>query len=447
LVNTKEFWIALVVSVVVYWRLPVRMRSWFLAITSFAYVAYVEWWQATDNTPVDVKLGAAALAVFAAAFYLVSQRLRGRPPALVVALICAVLAYLAYYKYFPAIYHAIVPKKGEPGAAAALAVPLGASYFTFKLVHYAIESSRTHFGPDKVERPNVSKHDWGTFLSYVFFFPTFTAGPIERFETQATPASGQPLGWMRSRVERLTRADLVEALTRVMYGLIKKFVIVDLVLGKTSVAFERPTWVDALPLYNSPLKLEQLLQDLPAISPLFVWQFLVNKFLTTYIDFSAYSDIAIGCALLFGVRVMENFDWPIFARNIGDFWKRWHISLSSWCQQYVYLPMIGRTRNPYIAVYATQLAIGVWHMGNANYLSWGAYHATLMVTYLTWGRIKRKKKWKLRGKPLEYAGILLTFLCVTVGHAFVSTSEVGMRPALRLLAKLFGIDVFVPGAA
>src|SRR5205823_958189 len=103
--------------------------------------------------------------------------------------------------------------------------------------------------------------------------------------------------------------------------------------------------------------------DLNTLSSMQAWRYLTYLFLHTYIEFSAYSDIAIGASLLFGIVIRENFDFPILASNVGEYWKRWHMSLSSWCQAYIYMPTIGVTRSPYLAVFLTMMTIGLWHAG------------------------------------------------------------------------------------
>ena len=166
-------------------------------------------------------------------------------------------------------------------------------------------------------------------------------------------------------------------------------------------------------------------------------------FLYVYMDFSAYSDIAIGSSRLFGIRIMENFNWPIFAQNIGDFWRRWHMTLAGWCQTYVYLPTIGLSRNPFLAVYATFLAIGLWHAGSINYACWGLYHATGVAVFQIWQRFKRRRGWVfLDHNPWHLLGIPITFLFVTGSFAFTVPHGVGTAyDGLRIFLKLLFINL------
>lgn len=406
MITSAVFWAFLVGAVVVHWLLPERLRTWFLFVASATYLAWLDW------------KSVLMLLVLSGLFYAVAH-VEKRPRGLTAVLVLGVLAFLAWFKYVPVYVEAVRGRIEDPHAraAAAVLVPLGASYYTFKLIHYVIETGRKA----------LPKHGPATFFAYMFFFPMFTAGPIERFDR-----------FHDGRAPKLTREHLVDGTTRIMYGLVKKLVIVDLVFARP-VRPDAHSLLDAIPIYNPALSLEQLMGVLPIVHPLFVWQFVINHFVAVYLDFSAYSDIAVGTALIFGIRLVENFDWPIFATNPTAFWKRYHVSLSAWCQRYVYLPVLGRTRNPYLAVYATMLAIGFWHAGNLNYLAWGLYQGTVIVVYLTWGRIKRWRKWKPKGNGIAIAGTFATLLAVAPAMIFPATSSYGVRAALKLLAALVRI--------
>jgi alginate O-acetyltransferase complex protein AlgI len=164
-------------------------------------------------------------------------------------------------------------------------------------------------------------------------------------------------------------------------------------------------------------------------------------FAYAYLDFAAYSDIAIGSSRLFGIRIIENFNFPFVARNINEFWQRWHMSLSGWCRAYVYMPTIGLTRNPYLAIYATMATIGIWHEGSLTWLCWGLYHATGIVVYGSWARFRRRRKWRLRtGLVPRLVGVGVTMLFVSGSYVFpVAGEHGGLASAVRPFAKLFGI--------
>src|SRR5262249_47825752 len=173
---------------------------------------------------------------------------------------------------------------------------------------------------------------------WMFLFPAFTAGPIERFDH-----------FLSHQELNLRLQSIVDGTTRIIHGLIKKFIIAEIMLG--------PAFT-----YASHGLLVQRLGSTPTWS---VWLSATAVYLYLYMDFSGYSDIAIGGSRLFGLRIMENFTFPIIASSTPDFWKRWHMTLTGWCQSYIYMPMLGFTRNSYIAVYATFVAIGLWHGGSS----------------------------------------------------------------------------------
>ncbi|MDY6992387.1 MAG: MBOAT family O-acyltransferase, partial [Pseudomonadota bacterium] len=325
------------------------------------------------------------------------------------ALILGILGYLAYFKYIPPL---IMAMSSDP-IEAQLIIPLGISYFTFKLIHYAVE----------VSRGNITDRSLSQFLSYIFLFPIFTAGPIERFDH-----------YLAHQDQKWQLDSMVYGLTRIIHGLIKKFYIAGMVIAP----FFGPYGDIGGPNAGA------LLFNLSILPTYKIWGFVVLSFLYMYIDFSAYSDIAIGASRLFGIRIMENFNFPIIAPNISNFWKRWHMTLAGWCQAYVYMPMIGLTRNPYIAVYSTMLAMGLWHAGSLNRIGWGLYHATGLVIHLTWSRFKRRKKWQFLDQMLitRYLGIPITFLFVSGSFAFSTTDgNGGFYGALRILAKMFFINL------
>lgn len=284
------------------------------------------------------------------------------------------------------------------------AVPLGMSYLIFKLIHYVIEQRRGRLPP----------HDGWTRASWMLLPPAFTAGPIERFDHYLSHArTDAPLH------------DVGIGLTRILQGLVKKVVLADLVLGQ---------WL----VHTRPADVVSGLDTLPVLA---AWAFVVRVFLYNYLDFSAYSDLAVGGCRLLGIRVVENFRWPVAARDIGDFWKRWHISLTSWCQAYVYLPTLGRTRSPYAAVFATFLVMGLWHALHWAWVCWGLWHAVGVSLHLTWRRSLRRRGVSLPDTlPLRIGAHGLTLAFVCAGYVFTGLQGVGTPlDSLRLLGRLVGV--------
>jgi alginate O-acetyltransferase complex protein AlgI len=393
-VTSGVFWSVVAAAFVVYWLTPERFRTWVLLGISAVYLGSLD------------LASVGALTAFATAFYLLAPRFVGRDRASGLgraALILAALGYLGWHKYIPPLLAYFTTNE----VSRHLLLPLGISYFTFKLIHFAIEVGRGHL---KDRSPL-------TFALYMFLFPIFTAGPIERYDH-----------FLKARDAALTSVAVRDGLTRIVHGLVKKFAIAEATL---------------LPMMGFPWVKGELLVFYPELCrPSWAWFHLGLMFIYAYLDFSAYSDIAIGISRLFGFKIQENFNWPIFAHNISEFWKRWHMTLSGWCQAYVYLPTIGLTRNPYLAVILTFGAIGLWHAGRLPWLCWGLYHALGVILFLTWTRYKRKKKWFFLNKPrFRPIGIAITMLWVISSYAFplADTHGGGVLDAIGVLGLMLGV--------
>lgn len=392
MIQSATFWFVLSGACVVYWRLPQRWRLTFLAVVSYGYLASLE--------PVGVTALIAWTLLF---FYVAPAALREKRYATLVlsGLILSVLSHLIWYKYVPAFIAFL--EGATPGLA--IAAPLGISYFTFKLIHYAVETARG----------NITNRSLSTFFCYIFLFPIFTAGPIERFDH-----------FLANIETRFDPQSAVEGLTRIAFGLIKIFLIAKLIQ-----AGMQPLGIPTA---------ERLIATFNTVEIWKVWAFLALTYLYAYVDFSAYTDIAIGASRLFGIKIMENFNFPILAVNISDFWKRWHMTLAGWCQTYIYMPVLARTRTPYAAVFITFTAMGLWHGATMGWLLWGLYHATGVALYMTWARYARRFGWwRVAARSrLKYLGIPLTFAFITGSYAFSSTNHGGLI-ALQTFLLLFGI--------
>jgi len=229
-------------------------------------------------------------------------------------------------------------------------LPLGISFFTFEFIHYAADRYRS-----RTEEGTV-----GEYLAFILFFPTMVAGPIKRYQDFLPKLRNFSRDWM---------LDCHRGGTRILAGLVKKFAVADLVSA-----------------WTNHLNQADISVANRAVLPL--W--LLAYGLKIYTDFSAYSDIAIGSARLFGIRVPENFDWPYLRINIADFWRHWHISLTSWLTDYVYIPLGGsrvRERRVYLNVLVTMLISGVWHGAGMNFIVWGLLHGAMLAIRRAWRRI------------------------------------------------------------
>ncbi len=381
------FWLAAFGGAGVYWRLPARWRDAFIVLLSVAYLVTIS----VASVAIAVTLGVLAHGLSARHDH--TPRARTWVARGLIATSCLTLVF---WKYGPELARTT----GHGGWLAQLALPIGLSFYTFRLIHYVLERSRNKLPDDGLV----------AFLAYVFFLPVFTAGPIEQYEH-----------YKANRVAAPSRDLIVVGLTRVAHGLIKKLLIADVLIHQRSA--------------------ETFLKQADDLSTLAVWQFLLLTYAYAYVEFSGYSDVAIGIAQLFGVRVVENFNWPILAVNVGDFWKRWHISLAAWTQRYVYMPVMGRWRSPYAAIFCTFGAIGVWHGATSNYVAWGLFHALGVAASLYWAQLKRRRRWKLPTRGLlQYWGLPITFVFITFSFVFSSTNGLGLGAAWRLILGALALD-------
>ncbi len=291
---------------------------------------------------------------------------------------------------------------------------LGFSYVAFRLIH-VLRDRQTG------KLPDVGLRD---MLTYIVFFPSLTAGPIDRVERFQGDLDA--LTTMNGR----DPARMVEGTTRIVIGIFKKFVVAD------SLA------LFALNMTNA----EQ------AINTGGLWILLYGYAFRLFFDFSGYSDIAIGIGILFGVKLPENFNRPYLKNSITAFWQSWHITLSNWVRFYIFSPltrtMLRWKRKPssdmiaMIGLMATMIIIGLWHGISPTFLIWGVWHGIGIFVHKIWS--DRTRKWYNQFKKKEgqlrlwnWAGILLTFHFVTLGWVWFALPDA--NTALSVFGKLFGI--------
>ena len=406
MIQELNWWLFLAIVPIASWLLPLRFRFPLLGAASLVVLFAL--------APLFIAQMLALSLLVYGAFALQARVVAGPPIALLSrgprlavnlgGILCLIiLGYLFHYKYWPQIaglfWHR--PTLME------LAIPLGISYFCFKIMHYALER----------ERGNLPPHGLPEYLAWLFLMPTFTSGPIERFEH-----------FLEERTDKFSFGLVVEGGTRIAQGLVKRFVLVEQ-LNHYIAQFSGPDLTAfAHGLGGQP-------------GPLAVWAYLALSLVILYLDFSAYSDIAIGASRLFGLRIMENFDFPLLATNLADFWRRWHMSLTGWCRAYIYMPVIGMTRNPYIAVIVTFILVGLWHGGSIHWLAWGLWHGGGQAGALRWGQFARKRKIGFfKTVPGKLTGWVLTFGYVTLGGALVAFYQNGhFLDSFWLMGRAFGV--------
>jgi len=286
-----------------------------------------------------------------------------------------ILATFKYYDFFVREFGALFGISTE-SLLLRIILPVGISFYTFQALSYSIDVYRGNIKPTK---------DIIAFFAFISFFPQLVAGPIER-ATNLLPQ------FLQKRTFNYEQG--VDGMRQILWGLFKKIVVAD-----NCAMYVDQVWATCDMQSGSTLLLAAVL---------FTFQI--------YGDFSGYSDIAIGTAKLFGIKLMRNFNNPYFSRDIAEFWRRWHISLTSWFRDYVYIPMGGNRQGLCRTIVNTLIVFlicGLWHGANWTYLMWGLYNVVLFLPLILLGKSKRYKDSPLVWKQLPE--MILTFALVTIG--------------------------------
>lgn len=261
-------------------------------------------------------------------------------------------------------------------------LPVGISFYTFQALSYTI---------DVYQKKIKATHNIIEFFAFICFFPQLVAGPIER-ATNLLPQ------FQKNRTFEYAKA--VDGLRQILWGFFKKLVIAD-----NCASIVNQYWDSYQELSGTMLLL---------LGVLFTFQI--------YCDFSGYSDIAIGCARLFGINLMRNFNFPYFSRSIPEFWRRWHISLTTWFRDYIYFPLGGSRCEKWKVIrniFIVWSVSGLWHGANWTFVCWGLFHASLLALYNILGINTKFQHEVAYGKLLpnlkEASQVLLTFMLAVFG--------------------------------
>jgi alginate O-acetyltransferase complex protein AlgI len=255
-------------------------------------------------------------------------------------------------------------------------LPMGISFYTFQTMAYTIDVYKGKIQPEK---------NFFTFALFVTYFPQLVAGPIERAKHLLSEIN---------KNSSITVENIYSGLGRVLFGLFKKVVIADRLALFVNQVYQSPEEYDGSILLIATV--------------FFAFQI--------YCDFSGYSDIAIGVSRMFGIRLMENFNIPYLANGISDFWSKWHISLSTWFRDYVYIPLGGNQSNHLRNIFLVFLISGLWHGASWTFIIWGALHgAAFIVSYLIINPLVKKylKKcflWKRISQMFTFSFICITWI-------------------------------------
>ena len=324
------------------------------------------------------------LLIVTVVFYLLGLRIKkciGNPALTVVGIVlgAGLLLYFKYLNFFISQFAELFGLFGLKTNFSSfnIIVPIGLSFFTFKLISYVIEVSKGNIEPTK---------DFVTFATYVAFFPTIMSGPIDK------PNDFIP---QLQNARKINYGLILEGCKRILWGMFLKMCIADKVSPYTDAVFANYS-------HHSGV-------TIAVAAVMYTFQI--------YADFCGYSEMAIGVGQILGIKVTENFSRPLFSSNVGVFWRRWHMSLMTWLRDYIYIPLGGSRcskaktlRNTMV----TFLVSGLWHGANWTFILWGGYHGVLVYLY------RHLKKFNSRFSCTQtvwfkYVSILFVFVLCTLG--------------------------------
>ena len=390
--NSIEFAIFLPIVFLLYWFVfnkNLKLQNLFVVVVSYIFYGWWDW-------RFLFLIAFTSTCSFAAGLLIDRFRENRRKArainALNIIINLLILGVFKYYDFFVSSFADLFLGGKDDGLLLHLILPVGISFYTFQALSYSIDVYKGKLEPTR---------DIVQFFAFVSFFPQLVAGPIER-ATNLLPQ------FAKSR--SFDYETGVDGLRQILWGLFKKMVVADncaVYVDKVFSTYQTQS--------GSTLLLAAIF---------FAFQI--------YGDFSGYSDIAIGTAKLFGIKLMRNFNVPYFSRDIAEFWRRWHISLTTWFRDYVYIPLGGSrcskakiVRNTFVIF----LLSGFWHGANWTFIAWGAYHALLFLPLILMGKNRKYRDTVAEDRALptlkEFGQMLLTFILVVIGWIIFRADSIG----------------------
>lgn len=393
--NSVIFAVFLPVIFILYWICPAKYRYLFLLAASFYFYMQM------DRRYILLLLSTAALSFFLALALQsadslpesgksTKRNIRILKKIYLLAGILLLVGCLAVFKYLDFFFEAA----GLTSPAIQFMLPVGISFYTFQTLGYLIDIYRGKYPAER---------HFGYYCLFVSFFPQLLSGPIGR---------GDILLPQFKKIRDFDPAQASYGLKLMAVGYFKKLVIAELLAPSINSIYDNPADYTGL------------------VFPVATIMFTIQ----IYCDFSGYTDIAIGCAKLFGIELQENFKSPYFSRSIREFWSRWHISLSTWFRDYVYIPLGGSRKGTFrhcLNLALTFLVSGLWHGAGLHYIVWGAVHGVYQILEI-WIKPKRRH---------GFSSLLLTFAGVCFAWVFFRADT--LQDAWIILSRsLYGIGDF-----
>lgn len=408
LFNSIDFAIFLPIVFILYWFVANKnLKLQNLLIVAASYLFY-GWW---DWRFLSLILFSTIVDFFVGLRLYKEQKQTKRKILLLTSLIVN-LGFLGFFKYYNFFIENFVAAFSFLGFeiknnSLNIILPVGISFYTFQTLSYSIDVYKRKIKPTK---------DFVAFSAFVSFFPQLVAGPIERAKNLLPQ-------FYQKRTFDYPQA--VDGMRQILWGLFKKIVIAD-----NCAVYANQIFNNSALMNGSTLILGALF---------FTFQI--------YGDFSGYSDIAIGTARLFGFKLMQNFNFPYFSRDIAEFWRRWHISLSTWFRDYLYIPLGGSLGNNWLKIRNTFIIFivsGFWHGANWTFIVWGALNAFYFLPLLLTNKNRKNIETVAKGKPLpslkEFLSMLLTFGLTVFAWIFFRAQNI--EHAFSYISEIFSNTLF-----
>ncbi len=408
LFNSIDFVIFRPVTFALYWLLGKERLSQQNALIVVSSYFFYGWW---DWRFLSLML-ASTLIDYAASIQISKQENKRNRKILLWISIAANLGMLGFFKYYDFFIESFVTSfsffgKEINASSIDIVLPVGISFYTFQTLSYTIDVYNKKLSATK---------DFVAFSAFVSFFPQLVAGPIER-ATNLLPQ------FLKKR--QFDYPNAVIGLRQILWGFFKKIVIADNCAPYVNMAFDNP--------------MDHTGSTLLVAAILFAFQI--------YCDFSGYSDIAIGTARLFGISLKTNFSFPYFSRDIAEFWRRWHISLTTWFRDYVYIPIGGNRGGLWMTVRNVLIVFtlsGLWHGANWTFVVWGILHAIFYLPLLLLHKNRNHLETVAPGKLLpsirDAISILGTFGLTVLAWIFFRSPDI--KHAVYYLGEIFSSSFF-----
>lgn len=407
--NSIEFLIFLPIVFILYWfvfKKNIRLQNLFVVVASYFFYGWWDW-------RFLFLIAFTSFCSWGSGLLIKKKQDDDKPKAALainvanIVINLLILGIFKYYNFFIDSFFDILPTLRNDHLLIKVILPVGISFYTFQALSYTIDVYRNKIEPTK---------DIIAFFAFVSFFPQLVAGPIER-ATNLLPQFQQK--------RTFDYASAVDGCRQMLWGFFKKMVVAD----------------------NCAVFVDKIWNDIPAYSGSTLLVAAILFSFQIYCDFSGYSDIAIGTAKLFGIKLKRNFNVPYFSRDIAEFWRRWHISLTTWFRDYIYIPLGGSrvskakvVRNTFIIF----LVSGFWHGANWTFIVWGAFHAFLFLPLILRGKNRKYTDIVAANRIMptfkELAQMSFTFILAALGWIIFRSDNISQT--MQIFNSIFSTSLF-----